>query len=315
MVDSIAGQKAIGSSGQPYQLRPLMGGHSGAENYEITAGSQHYMLKIFPTNFAKGRVEAIPHICQLYHSLGIDSLKCVKLGHLSSTDQYYCIYNYIDGRNMEEVGESDYDEAGNYRLGCAVGQWLQTLKAASLPPDAKISRADTAELTDKVSALYDEIIAEKPLRQLFYDLLGEDALTELYTEFRAAEKVLAKTLPKLIHGDVKRSNLMQDRSGKLYLIDIESTKYGHDMFNFRHQMTWLLRPDRPKRLQFLRGVLDGLYNGARPTDFNQQILYIYAFNLFEHAYHIRNDRSTLEEYLRMAQQSLLLVLHPQGNIV
>lgn len=32
----------------------------------------------------------------------------------------------------------------------------------------------------------------------------------------------------LIHGDIKRSNLMRDRSGELYLIDIESMKYGHD---------------------------------------------------------------------------------------
>ena len=110
--------------GGEYSLTGLEGGHSGAENYRIRQDGQDFMLKIFPRDFNSNRVLMIPEVCQLYQQLNIGSLRHLKTGYLSATDQYFCIYNYIDGYNMEIIGENEYSEMENYRLGRQVGNWL-----------------------------------------------------------------------------------------------------------------------------------------------------------------------------------------------
>ena len=50
----------------------------------------------------------------------------------------------------------------------------------------------------------------------------------LLNQFNQASLLFSEQDMHLIYGDIKRSNLMRDRSGELYLIDIESMKYGHD---------------------------------------------------------------------------------------
>lgn len=79
--------------GGEYSLTELEGGHSGAENYRIRQDGQDFMLKILPRDFNSNRVLMIPEVCQLYQQLNIGSLRHLKTGYLSATDQYFCIYN------------------------------------------------------------------------------------------------------------------------------------------------------------------------------------------------------------------------------
>ncbi len=50
----------------------------------------------------------------------------------------------------------------------------------------------------------------------------------LLNQFNQASLLFSEQDMHLIHGDIKRSNLMRDQNGEVYLIDIESMKYGHD---------------------------------------------------------------------------------------
>lgn len=299
-----------------YQLQELIGGHSGAENYKISQDGADFMLKIFPIDFNPNKVAAIPAICRLYASLNIDSLQCYKTGKLNTTNQYFCIYNYIEGKNLEVIGESEYSPAENYHLGELVGGWLKALKAATPPPTAKLEVADIAPLTSHTNKLYQTLRADPQTRSLLSSYFDLDQLDYLLERFNQASQIFRNQPKHLIHGDIKRSNFMRDQAGTIYIIDIESMKYGYDILNFRHQMIWLLRPDRLKRMQFLRGVLDGLYHHGRPEHFNEQVLYIYTLNFIEHLRSVLDKKPhEAPEYLEMIQRGVSLILNPTGNII
>lgn len=300
-----------------YQLEELNGGHSGAENYKITQPGQSFMLKIFPPNFSTGKITTIPTICALYDHLGIPSLYCLKTGRLSATQQDFCIYNYIDGANLDIIGDEEYTPTDNYRLGVRVGKWLKLLKAATLPPSVNFENANVPKLTHHINQTYEALLPDTQASALLSAYFDLGQLKSLLNQFNQASLLFSEQDMHLIYGDIKRSNLMRNQNGELHIIAIESLKYGHDMLNFRHQMTWLLRPDRVKRTQFLKGVFDGLYNNTRPAHFNQQILYIYTFNFIEHfdSVYRRGNLEESKEYLALVQKALPILLHPNQYII
>lgn len=302
--------------GGEYSLTELEGGHSGAESYRIRQDGQDFMLKIFPRDFNSNRVLMIPEVCQLYQQLNIGSLRHLKTGYLSATDQYFCIYNYIDGYNMEIIGENEYSEMENYRLGRQVGNWLWHLKQAPWAGASDIEEFNVEKTTLKASRLYTELIFDVALRELLLRYFSDSELSWIHDKFIQTATAFDGLGKNLIHGDIKRSNIMRDHAGNLYLIDIESLKYGHDMMNFRHQMTWLLQKDKPKRWHFLRGVFDGLYSDRRPAGFNNQLSYTYILNFIEHVHHMRDKSADLETYLHMIRLNLPLILNAtEGGII
>lgn len=299
-----------------YQLQELIGGHSGAENYKISQNGRNFMLKIFPPDFNPDKVTAIPIICKLYNNLGINSLCCLKTGKISATSQYFCIYNYIDGKNFEVIGETEYTVADNYRLGMLVGGWLKILKTATLPAAAKLETADTASLTAHINKVYEALLGDAQTSKLLTSYFDLEQINNLLERFNQAAHFLPDHGKYLIHGDVKRSNFMRDQNGAIYIIDIESMKYGYDILNFRHQMIWLLRPEKAKRTHFLKGIFDGLYDYDRPNHFNEQVLYIYTLNFIEHLQSVMKKKShEAPEYLEMIKTSLPLILNPAGNVI
>lgn len=299
-----------------YKLEELVGGHSGAENYKISAHGQNFMLKIFPEGFKDVRIRSIPHVCKLYRQLGINSLECLKIGKLASTGQYFCIYNYIDGRNMERIGESEYTPVENYQLGCFTGKWAQLLKTAKFPNDDDMREFDIDDLTQHACDVYKELSSFQLWRNVLADFEGLDIdrMLEMFQERAQSFSGLPKCL---IHGDIKRSNLMRDQQGVIYLIDIESMKYGYDMLNFRYQLTWLFRKDSIKRSNFLRGFFDGLYDGTRPEGFNNQFIYVYVLNFFEHALSLCKEDKTseLRDYCQLINENWSRVVSAQGYII
>ena len=168
----------------------------------------------------------------------------------------------------------------------------------------------------KTGQLYTELIFDAALRELLLRYFSDSELSWIHDKFIQTATSFDGLGKNLIHGDIKRSNIMRDHAGNLYLIDIESLKYGHDMMNFRHQMTWLLQKDKPKRWHFLRGVFDGLYSDRRPAGFNNQLSYIYILNFIEHVHHIRDKSADLETYLHMIRLNLPLILNAtEGSII
>lgn len=299
-----------------YVLEELVGGHSGAENYKLSVDEQSYMLKIFPEGFKEIRIRSIPYVCELYQKLGIDSLKCLEIGKLSSTGQYFCIYNYIDGKNMEEIGEGKYTPAENYQLGRFTGKWAALLKAAEYPDSANMREYNIDELNQHVHGVYKKLKASSLCQEVLLGFRQLD-LDEMFKMFQNQALAFDGLPKRLIHGDIKRSNLMMDNNGTIYLIDIESMKYGYDMFNFRYQLTWLFRHDNLKRRSFLKGFFDGLYNGGRPERFNNQFIFVYLLNFFEHMLSLceKDDAAKAHEYCKLIGENWPFITSANGYVI
>lgn len=102
------------------------------------------------------------------------------------------VYNYIDGVNLDIIGDEEYT------------------------------------LTHHINQTYEALLSDTQASALLSAYFDLGQLKSLLNQFNQASLLFSEQDMHLIHGDIKRSNLMRDRSGELYLIDIESMKYGHD---------------------------------------------------------------------------------------
>ena len=91
--------------------------------------------------------------------------------------------------------------------------------------------------------------------------------------------------PKLIHGDIKRSNIMVDKNKEFHFVDIESMKFSYDVINFKYQMTWALFDGNESEFEFVKGCFDGIYNNKRPKNFNYYVIFVVILNFFTESYH------------------------------
>lgn len=109
--------------------------------------------------------------------------------------------------------------------------------------------------------------------------------------------ITEKSEKHLIHGDIKRANIMVISKKEFYLVDCESIEIAPDIMNFRHQITWTLFSREEKA--FISGYLDGIYNNTRPLHFNKMALYCILLNFFEATYgkYKQGGLFKMEEYL------------------
>ena len=93
--------------------------------------------------------------------------------------------------------------------------------------------------------------------------------------------------PRLIHGDIKRANVMKDKSHKLWIVDIEDMKYSYDLLNFRYTLSWELSD--VNGTYFTKGFFDGSYNNKRPENFNEQVMFVLILNFMSTCYKYSKD--------------------------
>lgn len=279
----------------PYQLTKLSGGHSGADLYRLEISKQAYLLKVFPSDFSEKRFDCIAEICKLYQNLGIKSLNLIKRGK-TTTGQPFCIYNYIDSNNYEEVGKLCTVEE-NYRVGHYVGSSLSILK--NTQPSLKMSKQceDINKLIQNIAANFLQLLSNPDFEQLALQYYNIADLKSFAEELISYSTLFDDIKPYLIHGDIKRSNVILDAAGNIWLIDIESMKMSYDIMNFRHQMIWFLSSNDERKMGFLKGVFDGLYGDNYPIDFWRQIRCITLLNFCEHTVHCASKPETLRGHL------------------
>lgn len=291
---------------------PLPGGHSGAEIYLSDTApirlNAHppYIIKLFPPDFTADHLARIPEICRVYQSLDIPALRCLGSGLDPDTQRPFCVYNYISGQNLEIVGEQSFSYSDNHQAGIKVGSYLRHLAASNLSPHLALPTVDLDGLLDYIEKLLQELLLDSTsdLETAF----GVENLRQFAPRLELGHQLLSVLEPHLIHGDIKRSNIMVSDAGELIIIDLEGMKYSHDILNFRHQMTWALFTKPNKKSHFLRGFFDGLYNNTRPPHFNSQVVYIFLFNLIEYSHKHRHSPEQFAAYLERMQPLVPMIL-------
>lgn len=259
-------------------------GYSGALLYKITRGEKKYFLKIFKEKLIHEKIEKIVYI---YKKLNIKSLHIIKTGYIKSCKNYYIIYNFIDGQNLKvHNNEQNTDFKSIRKAGKVIGKQLLKLKNYNNCDD--ISFFNVYNINNDIQNTINNfqiLMKENNYRNIVLRYYTELEIKELNNKLIYYGNMLKRDKPKLIHGDIKRANIIIDKNKEYYIVDIESMQISYDILNFKYQMTWNLFAGNEKELEFVKGYFDGIYNNKRPKNFNYYVIFIVILNFFTESYH------------------------------
>lgn len=276
------------------QLEEITDGYSGAIIYKITRGKEKYFLKIFNYSFHSLSLQKIKTGLEIYKILGIKSMEIIDYGKIDEKD--YIVYNYIDGMNLREYSSELSCKEIN-EIGRKIGKELLKLKNYMDYDKTLFPIINLRKITEEVVAQFNvllETIESKEIIEKYFDKKDINTLKEKIMEYLS---ITEKSEKHLIHGDIKRANIMVTPKKEFYLVDCESIAVAPDIMNFRHQITWALFSKEEKA--FVSGYLDGVYNNTRPLHFNKIALYCIFLNFFQATYSKYKQGGTMkmEDYL------------------
>lgn len=282
-------------------LEEITGGYSGAKLIRIRHGEQDLCVKIMPRGLEEKSARRVREICEIYRNMGIDSLTFRGYGELEEGKHFY-IYDYIDGESFKEYSNRELLPDEIRIAGKRLGQKLRTLKLdKNLAKSTNLSTDNIEKLTKYGVSLHEKLAKEVEVAKLMREYFDTSQIETLMKEFEETANDFRKIKPGLIHGDLKRSNMVRGRDGKVYLIDVESMRKSYDVLNLRYQITWILFPGAEKEREFVRGIFDGLYDGKRPEGFDKQLRYVLMLNFLEHTMKAQKRGEGLREYFGCMQ--------------
>lgn len=258
-------------------------GHSGAFIYKITREKEKYFLKVFNEKFSEEKIKKIKEYVSIYKSLKIKSLDIIDYGNIENQNQWYIVYNFINGVNLKIYTNSDKCTLEDVRkYGKLIGKELLKLRKYEDYDKELFNHNDVNVLVKEVISNFYLMLKDDAYKTILSKHFTIDDINKLRDKLTEYEDLLKNTEPRLIHGDIKRSNFMVSCNGELYIIDIESMQINYDIINFTHQMTWCL--DDEKEEQFVKGYFDSIYNDSRPESFNKYVIFILIVNFFYATY-------------------------------
>lgn len=279
-------------------IEEITGGYSGAKLLRLRSGQQDYCIKIMPERLSEGSAERVKEICELYRKAGINSLSLKGYGNLETENRHFYIYDYIVGESFKAYSERELTETEIRAEGERLGKQLKHLKTLQ---DVGLATDQIEKLTDYGEERYRELAEDTEVSKLMREYFEMGQVEGLMREFRETTEVFRGLKPALIHGDLKRSNMVRSEDGVIYLIDIESMRKSYDVLNLRYQMSWIMFTKAAKERAFVRGIFDGLYDGRRPAKFNAQLRYVLMLNFAEHTRKAWRRGEDLREYFREMQ--------------
>ncbi len=282
-------------------------GYSGCLLYKVTKGNEKFFVKVFHEKLDKKSFSKIQKILEIYEKLKIKSLKIIDYGSIPNLGKYYIVYNYIEGCNLRVFTNSENCSLAEVKkMGESIGKELRKLKDYEGYDKAIFQPKDIEAFTQKAITNFDQVLENEDSKKLVTKYFKLEEIEKLKSKVNEFSQLFKKIKPKLIHGDIKRANIMLDKNQNLHIVDIESMQVNYDVLNFRYQMTWALFDE--KETEFLKGYFDAIYDGRRPEYFNQQIIYMIIANFFNVCYapedvefeeYLINCRNVLEKIAKM----------------
>lgn len=258
-------------------------GYSGALLYKITRGNNKFFLKIFKEILDKSKIE---RIVSIYANLNIKSLTLIETGYIKSCKNYYIIYNFIEGKNLKLYNTEQNTNLKSIRkIGTTIGKQLLKLKNYENYDKKLFKTYNIDEDILNTISNFKILMKNESYRNIVFEHYNISELEEINNKLIYYGNMLKCNEPKLIHGDIKRTNIMVNENEEFYIVDIESMQVSYDILNFKYQMTWDLFDGNEKELEFVKGYFDGIYNNERPKNFSYHIMFIVLLNFLVESYH------------------------------
>lgn len=284
-------------------VEPVGGGYSGALLYKISRGGQTFFVKVFNKEL---NITALKEKLGIYQKLKIKTPEIVDCGAVGDeVYKNYVVYNFINGKNLKEYTDAeDFNVENIQPLGRRVGSELLKLKNYQDYDKNLFLSPNISGLAKEVVGDFSILLQDDEASRIIKSYFTDRELGELKNILSEYVHVFDNITPDLIHGDIKRSNIMVDENHDIYLVDIESMQLSYDIMNFRHQITWCLFEDNVREQEFIKGFFDGLYNDARPADFDKQVIFMTIVNFFTESYRLmkRAETDKLSTYASKCQK-------------
>ena len=269
-------------------LEEVEDGRSIATLYKVIREGKCYFLKIFNSNYSEDKILRIIESINIYKKLEINVADIIDYGYFDNMSNYYIIYTYLEGENIKYISNNykiDYEEIR--KLGEKVGKNILKLKNYKYNVKAKFETDDINSLKKETINNFNKFLNNKQCKSIINKFYTDYELNDMINTLENTSRYFDNLKPRLIHGDIKRANVMKDKSHKLWLVDIEDMKYSYDLLNFRYTLSWELSD--VNGTYFTKGFFDGLYNNKRPENFNEQVMFVLILNLMSVCYKYSKD--------------------------
>lgn len=283
------------------KLDEIFGGSSGARIFRFQLDNIDYCLKIPKRQITMSDIVKFQEICEIYQRVKVKSLDYLGYGYYGKPPKAFYLYRYIPGQNLAILNEQTYTLSETHQAGVDAGRYIRQLENYSTKLTAHIPTDNIDELTENGNQLYMQLLNTPQLYATLRRFCNLDQVQSLMEAFNRAATTFHTLTPKLIHGDIKCSNIIVDDTGAQHFIDIAAMKISYDVLNFHYQMTWNLLPENQKRYAFTKGFFDGLYDYQRPENFHQQIIYVTMLNFLKHTIKFADNSSEIEWYFHKMQ--------------
>ncbi len=257
-------------------------GYSGALLYKIIRGKNKFFLKVFNRILNITKIEDIIYI---YKKLKIKSLNIIDFGNIDKLNRSYIVYNFVEGENLKiYTNTDDYNLDDIRNIGAIIGQKLLKLKTYKDYNNCVFKNTNVDDIINKAIMNLNILLENEPYKNVLLKYFCIDDIYDLRKKLIKFSDLFKNIDQVLIHGDIKRANIMIDESKELCITDIESMQVSYDVLNFRYQITWSLFDKNEKEAAFIKGYFDGIYFNKRPDNFNYMIIFTIILNFFEESY-------------------------------
>lgn len=263
-------------------IEEIEDGYSGALIYKITRDENKFFLKIFKGTLG---IEKVKQCISIYRKLNIKSLDIVDFGYVDKFDKYYIVYNFIEGVNLKSYTKTDVFSLADVRkIGETIGKELLKLKTYKDYNNDLFTPDNIDIIIDNAKKNFNLLLENQIYSNIIFKYFSIKEIDDLKNKLIEYGNIFKDIEPGLIHGDIKRSNIMVNENEEFYITDIESMQVSYDVLNFRYQITWSLFEGSEKEAEFVRGYFDGIYSNNRPENFNYSIIFTIILNFFTESY-------------------------------
>lgn len=269
-------------------LEEVEDGRSIATLFKVIREDKCYFLKIFNSKYSEDRILRVIESIKIYKKLGINVMDIIDYGFFDNMSNYYIVYTYLDGENIKYISNNykiDHEEIRKH--GEKVGKVNLKLKNYKYNGIVKFEMDDINILKKETIKNFKKFLDNKQCKSIINKFYTDYELNDMIDTLENTSKYFDNLKPRLIHGDIKRANVMKDKFSKLWIVDIEDMKYSYDLLNFRYTLSWELSDVNGS--YFTKGFFDGLYNKKRPENFNEQVMFVLILNFISACYKYSED--------------------------
>ncbi len=236
-------------------IQPIKKGMSSDEKYFVTAeNGEHFLLRLADyKEFDRKKAEY--ELVKKLFRLNVPMPSPIDFGVCNNGASVYTLLSWIDGEEAE-IAIPKLSKNKQYELGKESGRILRRIHTLNAPEN-------TADWERRYFSTIDERLEAFRREGIMFE--GSD----IVLNYIDANRHMLKERPQCYHhGDYHMGNLIQSKSGQLFVIDwhtVDFENYGDPWYEFNR-----ISVEYP---YFASGQIDGYFNGTVPNDFWKLLAY------------------------------------------